>query len=433
MRTTTQIAAAIAACAAMTLTAAHAEPLNWNYLEGVYYHEVEIDQPGTEQDGDGVGLTGSMAVAPHVLLQAGTENLDIDQAGGGQRALDRAWVGPGLYADFRVADIRVGPWARVAYERLGVGGAVNEGWHGALGLRLGFTDRVELALSGEYGDYEPARVGGGPRADLDRDAYRADLIYAVDSRWSLLAGYEHGSIDFGIGQGKRDTDKILVGTRWYMDATPGGAFAAGGDSAYSGEANYNYLQTAYQFGDEIEVGSSERDIFDGVVLAGAARVSERVVILGEATALNVAATGEAGFDSQSLGPAIRFGDKVGAGWLDLYVGASYERAALAGDVYTGGGVSAGARWLLGNLELAPRITAVDMNGRDNNFGGGGASADLDGQRYRLEALYSVSDSVALLANYERTELDVESSGAGSTAIDGDSYGLGLRFYYAGKS
>lgn len=428
MRSSTPITAVVAACAATVFTAAHAEPLNWNYLEGVYFHEIELELPGSgpELDGDGVGLSGSMAVAPHVLLQAGNTNADIDAPGGGQAALDRSWVGPGLYADFRLADIRVGPWARVAYERLNAFGLVAEGWHGALGLRLGFTERLELALTGEYGDYEPARVGGGPRPDLDRDAYRADLLYAVSPRWSVLAGYEHGSID--IGGGDTDVDKLYAGSRWYFDAAPGGAAAADSGSGYDGEANYNYLQVVYPFGDEVETGNTDRDIFDGAIFSGAARVSEHIVLMGEATALNVAAGGEAAIDFQSLGPALRYGDTLtGGSWLDLHVGVSYERANIGG-VFTGVGANVGARWLVGNLELAPRVMVIDTNGRAS-----GASADLTGQRYRLEALYSVSKAVALVANYERTELDVEPSGGARIPIEGDSYGLGLRFYYAGRT
>lgn len=427
MRATTHIAAAVAACAAMGLTAAHAEPLNWNYLQGVYFHDIEIDAPGApEADGDGVGLSGSMAVAPNVLLQAGSTNADIDAPGGGQVAIDRTWVGPGLYADFALAGIRVGPWARVAYERLSLAGGVAEGWHGALGLRLGFSERLELALTGEYGDYEPARVGSGPRPDLDLDAFRADAIYAVSPRWSVLAGYERGNLN--VGAGDADVDKMYVGSRWYFDAAPGGAAAAGEASAYSGEANYNYMQVVYPFGDEVEIGGAEIDIFDGAVFSGAARVSERIVLMGQASALNVEGGGEAAVDFQSFGPALRFGDTVGGTWLDLHAGVSYERASIGGGVFTGVGANLGARWLAGNLELAPRIMVVDANGR-----AGGGGADLTGQRYRLEALYSVSDSVALVADYERTELDVEPSGAGRIPIEGDSYGLGLRFYYAGRT
>lgn len=420
----------VASSALLAASVVQAEPLNWNYLEGVYYHDIELDFPAAagagELEGDGVGLTGSMAVAPNVLLQMGNANGDIDLPGFGQIPLDRTWIGPGLYADFDLGGVRVGPWARIAYERMSVfTGGVAEGWHGAAGLRLGFGERFELALTGEVGDYEPARFGSGPRPDLDREVVRADLLYAVTPRWSLLGGFESGDFDPGFGYGDIETERFYAGARWYLDATPGGAYAAEGEPAHSGRANYNYMQAVYRDGDELEAFGGEIDVHDGTVLSGAVRLSERFVMLGEVTAMNAQGGGESALDFQSLGPAIRFGDTIAGGtWLDIYAGVSYERVSLPlVGVFTGGGASIGARWLAGDFEVAPRVMTLDTDGT--------AGLDLDGQRYRLEVLYSLSPSVALVADLERIELDAEGAGGG-TSIEADSYGLGIRYYYAGK-
>jgi len=402
------------------------QDLNWNYLQGTYVHQGEFDPDGggLPVDGDGLELKASYAVMPHLLLQAGAEVLDFETPA--EVAGDRAWVGPGVYLDMDLGALTVSPWARVTYERGSLGGASADGYGAGAGFRVGHHSGIELDVGYRYSDLEADANGGGDLRGLESNRIVADLVVPAGERWAITAGYVYEDVDGDNGNlPDGDFDAIRLGARWYTNPTPGGAHTQDKESPYSG-ANYSYVDAMYMIGDEVEANATDLDAEDGFAFRAAARVHERVAILGEFRNVDVENPGGAAediaYDWASIGPALRFGDQVGGTWVDLHIGPSFERANAPNSTLTlnGGGINAGVRWLIGDIEVAPSFKAFEL---------GGSGRDMDGERYRVDLLYNASESVALLVNLDYEDYDVELPNGSTTRFDNLIYGAGLRFYY----
>lgn len=231
--------------------------------------------------------------------------------------------------------------------------------------------------------------------------------------------------------------------------------SAGAPTADQG-ISYDYLQAAYVFGNDIDiddgdvsdlaggpVDAPEIDI-DGFFFKGSAEVSPGIFVYASNLTLDLridetSGSGisdfDLGVDNQSLGVGYHMPLMTGPAPLDVFASLSYERLDTVGQPADGYGVTGGARWM--------PIQGLEINafGGWRDFGdvGGlldaipGASVDIDGWTYGIGAVYSVTQKLALTADWTRYALNADTDLGGGTDgdidLDVEAFMVGGRWYY----
>lgn len=132
-------------------TAAMAEGLSYNYVQGAY-QRVEIDFPGGDVDGDGFGIGGSFEINDmwHAFASYSTSDLDFGVD------FDQLAFGAGFSSGL---NDNVDLVARLAYVQVdasvsGFGSADDDGFGISVGLRGMVAERVELEGYVDYVDLD---------------------------------------------------------------------------------------------------------------------------------------------------------------------------------------------------------------------------------------------------------------------------------------
>ncbi|MDT0635734.1 hypothetical protein [Spectribacter hydrogenoxidans] len=401
----------------------------WSYLEtqALVGGELEPDF-GPDADADGLDINASLGLGDNIFFQAGFEAADVE-LGAADAAYDRLAIGPGVTVDLPVGNTVIAPWARLDLRRDSVAGLTFDGYGAAVGLRWLLADRLELAVTGEAG-----RVGGlaGPgtgEAPLEDRSIEVAARLALTPEWMLTAGYRAGEIedeDAVLTAGGSDIEyrRWLLGVRWNYGTDPRGLIARGGDDAQPADADpFDFVEFVYLFGDEVETrqgGTQTRaDIDRGLRVRGSAALGELAFVEAGVDTLHVDTAGQAedaAGDWYSVGPGLRGAFALGAGELDLFGRASYERVTL-GAIFDGPGATLGARYRVAGFEIAPAVKAFATDGN---------GADFDGQSWSLDLLYRLSPAVALLLHSRYTDAEIEGAGA-TTEVEQTVFGAGLRF------
>lgn len=187
--------------------------------------------------------------------------------------------------------------------------------------------------------------------------------------------------------------------------------------------NYNYVQGDFILDGEIEIdtpfGSAEED-YDGWDIKGSVAIVPNVFLEGEYSQLEIdGGGGDIEFLSAGLGANVALPN--GAAPLDLFGVLSYESIDADGDDGDGFGITAGIRW------LPAQHIEIDAYGGYVDYGNV-AGSDLDGRRFGIDALFNVTEQIALVAGYRYTELEADGGGAEVDFEFRNEISLGARIY-----
>lgn len=189
-------------------------------------------------------------------------------------------------------------------------------------------------------------------------------------------------------------------------------------AALAASPSYNYLGGDFIVAGEAEVdtpfGSAEED-YDGWDINGSLAITPNVFIQGEYTELEIDGGGD---DVELFSGGLGLNAPLGTATpLDIYGMLTYERIETGDDDTDGLGLTGGLRWLATpRLEVAPYVGYVEYDD------------DVDGSRYGVDAVFSITPQFAVLAGYRSTQLEFDNG------VDLDlenEISLGGRFYFGG--
>lgn len=416
---------------AVTVGVPFAPLLSYNYLEADYIADFEFDDGGNlglNDTAQGYWLRGSAAIGRFGFVGAQALQLDVNNPSptGIDQSVDWLSLGPGVHLPFGIAGHPLDIWGQFSYDRTSFGGMPFTGYGGAGGLRFGFCDRLEFNTWYRYASTET----DDNDLELTPQLYGAGLVYRITPALSMTASYAEGELELknkvSDMTDKSDFNLLSLGMRLeYGGGHPASRAPLNADSA--SPVSYDYLQGVFVYAGEFEdpMGDS-LDIDQGVGMSASRQFTDHAFLAGSAWTLDVdqsSGGGQTQVDMYSLGPGLRFGQPLGATWLDAYGQVSLDRVTMGGDVLDGFGGKLGLRWRPARVfeaDLWGKLSYTD-NGDDN----------LQTQMIGVSGLAYLCDRVALEFGYTMGDGDLE-FGGNTDDVDLAYPFVGFRYFYGDR-
>lgn len=184
----------------LPLSALAAEGVSYNYIEGNYIVDEEVDVSfgglSGSDDGDGFAVGASFALGEMLFVNGNYTDASLDDSG-----LDLQFLNVGLGAH---TSQWTGAWdlfGVVSYEDVDFDVADEDGFGVAAGLRGMLSDAIELNGQVKYVDI----------SDADGITFKIGGLYKLNN-WGITADYATGDLEGGGFE--VDTDEIRVGLRF---------------------------------------------------------------------------------------------------------------------------------------------------------------------------------------------------------------------------
>lgn len=165
----------------------------YNYIQGDYIADGEVEVLDLSEDGDGYGGEVSVSLAPHVLFGAEYHTL-----GNSHGDTDTFFVSLGLrmalledldiYGQAGYDDVELSIPAFFKGDTYGPGGRV--------GLRWWPVDKLELGAEIRLADYGEQDILGARDVDIDYEGFAVSALYRISDSFALGAEYLDGTYEF---------------------------------------------------------------------------------------------------------------------------------------------------------------------------------------------------------------------------------------------
>lgn len=205
-------------------------------------------------------------------------------------------------------------------------------------------------------------------------------------------------------------------------------------SAMAGTPNYSYMQGLYTVDGSVDLpqngnGAQTSDL-GGFQLKLSLGLSDHIFGRAEYSEISIDKLDNGDYRFFSVGGGAHF--SIGSDWyaFDLFGLASFETIQGGDFDYdaSGYGLKAGIRWLpTDRIEIAPFYEYFDYGELDKT------NTTVDGSRYGVQALFSITDSFAITAVYQANNLELENSKGGGPLEFEDKTSVGIRYYFASGS
>lgn len=199
-------------------------------------------------------------------------------------------------------------------------------------------------------------------------------------------------------------------------------------SAMADVTNYSYVQGLYVISGDVDLtngGTTHSDDFDGFQIKGSLGFSDLFYGRVEFSQLSVGDLDQGDYQFFSAGMGLHHPLLDEDYGLNAFALVSYK--SIRGDEIdydaAGYGIKGGIRWQpIEMVEITPFAQYFDF-GEVSRTG-----TSVDGSRFGVQALFSITKAFAITAVYQSTSLELTHVNSGSNIDFGDSISVGIRYY-----
>lgn len=184
--------------------------ISYNYLQGDWIADGEIESGSAEDDYDGWSLEGSAALTPNVFLSGEYNDMSLDDGDD----FETMTLGVGLKGSLQPTQGNADVYGMISYEDL-ENGIKADGYGLTAGARWVPTIGIEVNPSIAYVDYGEI---DGTSVDLDGWRYGVRGLFNLTDQLALNAEWRTNKLELEGGGSSADLDlenEIRIGARWY--------------------------------------------------------------------------------------------------------------------------------------------------------------------------------------------------------------------------